>query len=120
MSDTTKKGVGKWINDNVAPLVTLLTLIGLVFGGYLFFESRYVKAEDLHKLETKFAQLDCRLDLKIRNDVIDQTQKRVWDLQDRLEKNPNDTTVKGDLRELEQKLEQLKQQYAEKVKSCGQ
>jgi hypothetical protein len=91
-----------------------------VFGGYLFFEQRYVKAEVLQKLEAKFAQLDCRLDLKIRNDVIDQTQKRVWDLQDRIEKNPNDKTAKDDLRDLEPKLEKLKQEYNEKARSCGQ
>jgi hypothetical protein len=109
--DQEGKTLGQWVKSNVSPLLTLATLITVVFTGYFWLEGHYASAEELAQLETRF-------EIKINNDLLQSTNTRIWQLEDRLQDRPDDMTAKEELRELkedksrlERKLELLEQRY---------
>lgn len=80
---------------------TILLFIQIVFGlvviiiaGYFFIENRYAIKREMRMVQN-------RLEIKTINDDLKDVQKRIWVLEDRLNANPSDRTVKEDLRKLE-------------------
>jgi len=89
-----KKSFLSFIKEQVTPIITLVTLIGVIFTGYFWLDNRYARAEAV-------AQLNQRFELKLKEDTRTQIQEGMWKLQDRLVQQPNDTTAKEQLREYE-------------------
>lgn len=89
-----------WIKQNIAPLITLAAFISSVFAGYFWLDSRYAKA-------TELAQLEQRFEIKITSDAIQETNARIWQLQDRLQQRPDDLTAKEELRTLQENKNRL-------------
>lgn len=81
-------------------IISICTLIGIVFSGYLYIDSRYATAEDLKKIEH-------RLDYKITSDQYLAIQERVWKLKDRYGEVPIDKGILNELRYLETEKELL-------------
>ena len=96
-------GFADWVKKNVAPLVTLGTLITALFTGYFGLEKHYAKAEQLDRLEQRF-------DIKIKNDFLRETNTRIWQLEDRLEQRPDDRTAKEELRKLKEDKAKLERE----------
>ena len=96
--------LAQWIKTNIAPLVTVATFIAVLFGGYAWIDARYAKAEQV-------SQLERRLDIKTTGDFLQQTQARIWQLEDRLKTNPNDVTAQEELRKLKEEKEQLQKDF---------
>ena len=69
-------------------------VIGLAFGLYFWLDSRYV-----HK-NPDFSALEQRLEIKIKSDFLQQTNARIWTLEDRLQQAPHDVTANEELRRL--------------------
>lgn len=94
-NDESENNFGNFVKNNITPLITLSTFIALVFGFYFWIEARYAIAEEL-------AQLEQRFEIKVRSDILRETNARIWQLEDRLRANPNDVTAQEDLRELKE------------------
>ena len=75
----------------MAPFAVVVTL---AFIGYFWVDSRYV-----HK-NPDFSALEQRLEIKIKSDFLQQTNARIWTLEDRLQQTPNDVTTNEELRRL--------------------
>lgn len=101
MTEETEGGAfAQWIKNNVTPLITMATFTSVLFGGFFWIEGRYAKADQV-------SQLERRLDIKVKSDFLQQTQSRIWQLEDRLKAQPNDTTATEDLRKLNVEKEEL-------------
>lgn len=90
-------------NGTIATIIALLTIIGICFSVYFYFERRYALAEDLKKVES-------RLDYKILSDRLQSIQDRIWKIIDRCSGKPTDVTINEELRELENKKEATKKE----------
>lgn len=86
---------------NLKTLVTLATLIGIVFSAYFYLDSRYALARDLQLVEV-------RLEQKINSDQINNLQRRIWSIEDRYRGVRMPEIVAEELRELKLQVEQLK------------
>jgi len=76
-------------------IISLLTIIGICFGAYIYIENRYALSEEVKKIEQ-------RLDYKITSDQIQSKQQRIWGLEDRYpNKSKMPETVKEEYRQLE-------------------
>lgn len=88
-------------------------IIATIAGGIYTLEGRYAHAQeavDLRELFTgKIDKVETKLEFKVASDELYQTRERKWKLQDRLESNPNDASIRADLRELEATEQQLKE-----------
>jgi hypothetical protein len=101
MSETTEgDGLSQWVSRNIAPLITVASFIAVLFGGFFWIEGRYAKAQD-------FRQLDRRLEIKVTGDFLQQTQARIWQLQDRIKTKPDDITAQEELRRLTEEKNRL-------------
>lgn len=94
---------------NLKTLVTLATLIGIVFSAYFYLDSRYALARDLQLVEV-------RLEQKINSDQINNLQRRIWSIEDRYRGVRMPEIVAEELRELKLQVEQLK---SNKKKEAG-
>ena len=93
----------KTIKNNLDTIITICLIIGMVVGGLAFF----AKASDLKALEQ-------RVDYRFLSEQIENTQGRVWKLEDRYNINvpgfdpiPMPQDIKDQHRELKAKLEDL-------------
>lgn len=93
--------ISDWIKKTSASIAQVgaflspfAVVIGIVFAGYFWADSRYV-----HK-DPDFSVLEQRLDIKIKSDFLQQTNARIWTLEDRLKQTPNDVTANEELRRL--------------------
>ncbi len=57
-------------------IISLITIVSVCFGVYLYIENRYAKAEDVKAVAD-------RLDYKIVSDQVQYKQQRIWSIQDR-------------------------------------
>ncbi len=95
-----KKSFLSFIKEQVTPIITLVTLIGVIFTGYFWIDNRYARAQAVEQLNQRF-------ELKLKEDTRTQIQERIWKLQDRLAQQPSDMTAKEQLRELEVQKDNL-------------
>jgi chromosome segregation ATPase len=94
----------------ITNIVGILTIAGLLFGGYFFIDSRYALAQTV-------AQVEKRLDQKIVSDQLDQTQSRIWKLEDRY---PKQDKMPESVKEEYRNLQDQKQKLQDKVKNTDQ
>lgn len=102
-----------WL-DNLSKEVKML--VGAIaclitFGGFLFmahdYMERYALAEDVK-------QTNKRLDQKIMSDELNQTQQRIWIIEDRYRGKVPEKTVQEELQNLKQKKDDLSKQLDKK------
>lgn len=101
-----EKNIGSRINNTIASVITLGTFITIIFGGFFWFEDHYASAAEVTEIEENFeiqiAELEKRFEIKVKNDILRETQARIWQLDERLQKRPDDITAKEDLKALEE------------------
>lgn len=78
----------------IKTIVSLLTLIGIIFGGYFYIDTRYALSETVDKISQ-------RLDYKILDDRLKSVQERLWQLDDRYYKKEMPLSVKEEYRSLQ-------------------
>jgi hypothetical protein len=91
----------------IAGLVCVASLCGVLWGLHEYFETRYALADSLK-------QTNQRLDQKIVSDELNQTQQRIYIIQDRISQKPATKTEKEELRDLTEKKERLKKELDKK------
>lgn len=77
-------------------IATILTILGMAFTAFFFFDNRYALSESMEVLEQ-------RLDYKIVSDQQMTVMERVWKLEDRYEDREMPDSVKEEIRTLEEK-----------------
>ncbi len=101
MSELTESsGLHQRVARSVAPLVTVATFVALLFGGFFWIDGQYARAQ-------QFRQLEQRFEAKVTSDFLQQTQARIWQLEDRVQQRPNDVTAKEELRRLVEEKKRL-------------
>ena len=99
-------------------LATLFGIVVIIIGGYMFIERRYALREKVVEIEQRYApkeevkRLEIRLDMKILNDYIKQTQSRIWALEERIKIKPDDVTAQEEIR----RLKDEKKNYEDELK----
>ena len=89
---------------NFFPIVlSIITIISITFGIYFHFEKKFALAEEVRRIEQ-------RLDYKIKSDIFNATQQRIWQIEDRFKNIPMDTTTAEELRKLQIEKEELKKE----------
>ena len=84
------------MKDKLAPILTVLTIIGMAFGVYFFLDATFAKCAEVKAIER-------RLDYKIESDTLNTLQERLWKMEDRYGPNPDkipDPGVKQQMKEL--------------------
>ncbi len=81
-------------------IATVLSMIGVIFGGYFYIDYRYALAEELEK--TKF-----RLEQKILMDRVNWIQERLWKMEDRHEERKPTDLEKEEIRKLKLEKDQI-------------
>jgi hypothetical protein len=87
-------------NGIMTILVSLGSILGMAFGAYFYIETNYAKAAEV-------AQVEQRLDYKIKSDQSKEIQQRIWQLDDRYEKKAMPEAVKEEYRRIEEEKKQL-------------
>ena len=87
----------------IPSIISLITLISLIFGGYFWLDSHYASAQQVKQIEQ-------RLDYKIKSDQVESLQKRIWQIDDRCTIAKCDITVKEEKRKLQSDLEVAREQ----------
>jgi len=80
--------------------VSILAIIGTIFGVYFWIDNRYALSEELNKTNQ-------RLDYKIKSDQLNSVQDRIWRYDDRYKKRDMDDAAVGEYRALQQQKEEL-------------
>ncbi len=93
---------------NIIGIVASFTsVIVIIIGAYVYIENRYALKNQLQQIEnslnSKALRIEKKLEIKILSDDISQIQDRIWVLQDRIDRNPDDLTAKEQHRELNTK-----------------
>lgn len=91
-------GIIKNTGSFIGIIVGIVTLLSILFGIYNHFENRYAIKKEIDR---QMRLLEKRLDIKIKSDYLKEMQKKIWDLEDIIEDNPNDETAKKQLKRLE-------------------
>ncbi|CAK0763403.1 conserved hypothetical protein [Gammaproteobacteria bacterium] len=94
------------MNKLITSSIAFLTLVGILFGAYSYVDNRYALSDTVKQIEQ-------RLDYKIVSDQVNETQNRIWQLQDRYVGKTTPRVVEEQIRELQYKIDSLK----EKMKS---
>jgi glycogen synthase len=80
-------------NNMIKTLISICTLIGIVFGAYFYIDETYAGAEYVQKLEQ-------RLDHKIVSDIYEEIDYRIWTLEQRFKDTEMPLTIKEEYRKL--------------------
>lgn len=86
----------------VERIITICSLIGIVFAVYHYNENRYAYAKDLESLEQ-------RLEYKIQSDQLNSLRQRYWQMEERIDKKPKDEDAKKEAKELKEQIEEIKE-----------
>ena len=106
------------IKESATVIISIASVISIVFGVYFYNEARYASAKDLKEANEYTQKIEKRLDQKILNDNLNEIQKRIWMLEDKYDKKQIPDTVKQEYRELKEKKEQLKEELKNLKKSA--
>ena len=102
----------------MAKIISILTIMAMLSGGFLWFDSKYAKCADVKMAQASIEGVERRLDLKIEGDRLDRTQARLWSLEDRHGADPDkvqDPHIKQQMKELKAQIPILE----DKVKRLG-
>lgn len=81
-------------------LVSLGSILGMAFGAYFYIETNYAKAAVV-------AQVEQRLDYKIKSDQSKEIQQRIWQLDDRYESKEMPESTKEEYRKIQEEKKQI-------------
>ena len=95
------------MKEKLAVIGSLVFLLITAFGVNSHFESRFALAQHLQKAEQKIDKAIQIMDYKFKSLQSQSLQDRIWKIEDRYGKNPNDPTVRDTLRKLYQEKEQI-------------
>lgn len=98
-------------------IVKILGVIGLLtafFASYQYLETRYAKAattaQEISVIKEEAKKDSQRLDYKIKGDVKEDKQKRIYVIEDRYKNKPMPETVKEEYRKLTEEKEKLEKE----------
>jgi hypothetical protein len=77
----------------VVPVTSILALLAMLLTGFFWVDKTYARNDTVQQLNQRF-------ELKLASDTLQGVTARIWQLEDRLEARPNDTTAKEELRKL--------------------
>lgn len=101
-----------WIDDNVNPILTVLSLAGVLFAAFFWLENHFAKLERL-------LQLERRVELKVTTDRLQAVQNRLWTLEDRIRTDHHDQTATEEVRKLMEEKDELRKKLEELQKSAS-
>ena len=102
----------------VLNITAVLSLVGIFILGYIYIEKRYALDEELkatqkqlerYALDEELKATQKQLDIKINSDYLKEIRVRIWTLEERIDKNPDDITAKEELRKLKEEKEEVKE-----------
>ena len=93
-------------NTVLTVLVSVGSILGMAFAAYFYIETNYAKAAVV-------AQVEQRLDYKIKSDQSKEIQQRIWQLDDRYEEKQMPETVKEEYRKIQEEKKQLDEELKE-------
>jgi hypothetical protein len=88
------------IKDCAGSIAAVLSMVGIIFGGYFYIDYRYALAEELEKTKS-------RLEQKISQDRVNWIQERLWKMDDRHQERKPTDLEKEEIRKLKQEKEQI-------------
>ena len=88
------------MKEKLAVIGALVMVVGTCFGVYFYAEDRYALSEELRQTQQ-------RLEYKITADQLRSVQDRIWKIIDRSGREPRDSTVREELRQLEEDKRQM-------------
>ena len=91
-------------------MTTVIALFGSVFAGYIYMDERYALAEDVNKLEERLTLSELRESLRI---VLDE----YFFLKKQIRKYPDDLDIKDQLKDVEERVNDLRSQIKEMTRS---
>ena len=97
-------------------IIAILTIIGFVFGAYIFLDTRFAEEEKVEQIQFNVDQVGKRLDFKIVKDKFQAVQERIWNLEDRFggkDLKDADQTTKEEYRNLQIQQHELKGELKE-------
>jgi hypothetical protein len=83
----------------VGGIIGVFTLFGILWRGYQYLEVRYALNTALAQTNKNIEQTQKDLAIHKLENYLRDLQQKIWNLEDRLEKKPNDVTAKKELRE---------------------
>ncbi|MEB3166890.1 MAG: hypothetical protein VKO65_09520 [Cyanobacteriota bacterium] len=100
-----RRGFGEWVAGNIAPILTITTLLGVISAGLAAVDGRYAKDRNVAELSQQLIKVSQRLELKIQEDNITNMQNRIWNLEDRIRQGKGSDLDERILREEKVNLE---------------
>jgi hypothetical protein len=98
-------------------IISIGTIIGLIWGGIWAFSDKIATADDLKKLEQKtvktFDMLQTGMDVKFKQQQLLILQDRKYRIKDEMKKDPNDPTLKQDYENINKDISNLESQILE-------
>jgi hypothetical protein len=98
-------------------LVSIVTIVGAIWTAGSIVDSHYAKAadiklvvDDIASLHSSMQKMEERLDQSISNDQLARKQTRLWSLQDHFQGKKVPDAVQSEMHELQQDIDNLKQQ----------
>jgi len=95
------------MKEKLTYCMVIIAFIGAIYGYFVHME-RYALCSDVKQMEQKY-------DYKFKVIEIRGTNERIWQLEDRLKKNPNDKSAQEELK----KLKEEKALMSEELKELG-
>lgn len=93
--------MSKLKKEVLAAILSLCTLVAIVWGAQSYLYTTYATAEDVKRIEQ-------RLDIKILEDRLSNVQERIWKLEDRYHEQQKPQEVYEQLRVLSVEKDKLK------------
>ncbi len=84
------------IRDNIGWIISIFSLLCLLGGGWLRFETKFALADDQRRTQKQ-------LDTHMLNEYIKSLEQRIWVIKERHGEVPRDKTVKEELKDLQEK-----------------
>jgi hypothetical protein len=100
------------IMKKVVEITAVLTLIGMFFAAFFFIEQRYTQKDETKRISQQLLLLDRRLEQQINSNKMQSTQDRIWQLQDKIQENPDNPLTKitnNEIRILQKELESYRE-----------
>lgn len=96
----------------IKTIISLLTLIGIIFGGYFYIDTRYALAENTRQSMQEISESLQKLNEKIDNTNnsirYKEIQSRIWKIEEKYEGKKMPDIVKEEYKQLKFELEEMR------------
>lgn len=96
-------------------LISLGTIVGMVYGGLTVLDNRYASAQDVKTVSTLIFEMresqnriEKKLDKKIISDEINNREGRIWEIRSKFDGKKMPTFVSSEINQLQSEINQLK------------